>query len=430
MPRSGRGSIRPPWPPGVSSRASSTAGPCRWSQPSWPCLATASLIGWLFFEIPALPFLIIITVEGILSLVLARRVRTVLADVDRRTHDLVLLSELLSRLESEPFQTPLLRRLAEALQTEGLPASTRIRRLARLLHLLETRRNQFFMPLAALWLWTTQIAMRIDAWRGTVGPEVAHWIEAIGKFEALCALGAYAAENPQDPFAEIVDSTGYEAEALGHPLIPARDCVRNDIELGPVARVLIVSGSNMSGKSTLLRTVGINAVLALAGAPVRARRLRLSLLAVGATLRIQDSLQAGRSRFYAEITRVRQLVDLSRGPLPLLFLFDELFHGTNSHDRCVGAESVVKGLVDRGAIGLLTTHDLALTQIADRLAPLVIERPLRRPARGWQDALRLPDEARRRRAQQCAGPHARDRAGSMNRRCGMTKGRVIMGLER
>ena len=335
-------------------------------------LATVSLIGWLFFEMPGIPLLIIITVEIILSLILARRVRTVLADVDRRTHDLVLLSELLSRLENEPFQTPLLRRLAEALQTEGLPASTRIRRLARLLHLLETRRNQFFAPLAAMWLWTTQIAMRIDAWRGTVGPEVAHWIEAIGKFEALCALGAYAAENPQDPFAEIVDSTGYEAEALGHPLIPARDCIRNDIDLGPVARVLIVSGSNMSGKSTLLRTVGINAVLALAGAPVRARRLQLSLLAVGATLRIQDSLQAGRSRFYAEITRVRQLVDLSKGPLPLLFLFDELFHGTNSHDRCVGAESVVKGLVDRGAIGLLTTHDLALTQIADRLEPLAM----------------------------------------------------------
>ena len=335
-------------------------------------LATVFLIGWLFFETPALPLLIILTIEGILSLVLSRRVRTVLADVDRRTHDLVLLSELLSRLESEPLQTPLLRRLAEALQTEGLAASQRIRRLARLLHLLETRRNQFFMPLAALWLWTTQIAMRIDAWRGTVGPEVAHWIEAIGKFEALCALGAYAAENPQDPFAEIVDSTGYEAEALGHPLIPARDCVRNDVELGPVARVMIVSGSNMSGKSTLLRTVGINAALAFAGAPVRARRLRLSLLAVGATLRIQDSLQAGRSRFYAEISRVRQLVDQSKGPLPLLFLFDELFHGTNSHDRCVGAESVVKGLVDRGAIGLLTTHDLALTQIADRLTPLVM----------------------------------------------------------
>ena len=120
----------------------------------------------------------------------------------------------------------------------------------------------------------------------------------------------------------------------------------------------------MSGKSTLLRTVGVNAALALAGAPVRAASLRLTPLALGATLRIQDSLQAGRSRFYAEITRVRQIVELSRGPLPLLFLFDELFNGTNSHDRCVGAESVVRGLIERGAVGMVTTHDLALTKFA------------------------------------------------------------------
>ena len=133
--------------------------------------------------------------------------------------------------------------------------------------------------------------------------------------------------------------------------------------------MLVVSGSNMSGKSTLLRTVGVNAVLALAGAPVRARRLRLSPLAVGASMRIHDSLQDGTSRFYAEITRLRQLVDLASGPLPLLFLLDEILHGTNSHDRRIGAEAVVRGLVARGAIGLVTTHDLALARVADALAP-------------------------------------------------------------
>src|SRR5262249_39063622 len=120
---------------------------------------------------------------------------------------------------------------------------------------------------------------------------------------------------------------------------------------------------------TMLRTVGTNTVLALAGAPVRAARLRVSVLSVGATLRIQDSLQAGRSRFYAEITRVRQLVALAEGPRPLLFLLDEIFHGTNSHDRVVGAGAVVRGLIDRGAIGLVTTHDLALARVAEGLAP-------------------------------------------------------------
>ena len=139
--------------------------------------------------------------------------------------------------------------------------------------------------------------------------------------------------------------------------------VRNDVRLDSEVRLLLVSGSNMSGKSTLLRTVGTNVVLALAGAPVRATRLELSPLSVGATLRIQDSLQEGASRFYAEITRLRQVVDLTAGPLPVLFLLDEILAGTNSHDRRIGAEGVVRGLVERGAVGLVTTHDLALAEM-------------------------------------------------------------------
>jgi DNA mismatch repair ATPase MutS len=159
----------------------------------------------------------------------------------------------------------------------------------------------------------------------------------------------------------------FDGEGLGHPLLPEAECVRNDVSLGGEVQVFVVSGSNMSGKSTLLRTVGINAVLAQAGAPVRARRLRLSSMSIGATLRIQDSLQRGTSRFYAEILRVRQLVALAAGPLPLLFLLDEIFHGTNSQDRRLGAEGVVRSLVERGALGLVTTHDLALTEIVDLL---------------------------------------------------------------
>jgi DNA mismatch repair ATPase MutS len=143
--------------------------------------------------------------------------------------------------------------------------------------------------------------------------------------------------------------------------------VRNDVVLGGAQQLFIVSGSNMSGKSTLLRTVGINAVLAQAGAPVRARRLRLSPLRVGVSIRILDSLQEGSSRFYAEITRLRQIVDLAGDDRPLLFLLDEILHGTNSHDRRIGAEAVVRGLVDRGALGLVTTHDLALTRMTEGL---------------------------------------------------------------
>jgi DNA mismatch repair ATPase MutS len=150
-------------------------------------------------------------------------------------------------------------------------------------------------------------------------------------------------------------------------LIPEDRVVRNAVRIGGALRVLVVSGSNMSGKSTLLRTLGTNVVLAQAGAPVRAARLRLSPLAVGASIRLNDSLQGGVSRFYAEILRLRQILDLTAGPRTVLFLVDEFLNGTNSHDRRIGAQALVRGLVDRGAIGLITTHDLALADIADSL---------------------------------------------------------------
>jgi DNA mismatch repair ATPase MutS len=157
------------------------------------------------------------------------------------------------------------------------------------------------------------------------------------------------------------------AAGIGHPLIPEQRVVRNDISIGCGLSVMIVSGSNMSGKSTMLRTLGVNTVLAQTGAPVRARSLRLSPLAVGASIRVTDSLQGGVSRFYAEILRLRQILDAASGPLPVLFLIDEFLHGTNSHDRKIGAEALVRGLVERGATGLITTHDLALADIADSL---------------------------------------------------------------
>jgi len=335
-------------------------------------LAVAALIGWGFFETGPSPFCAVALVEIVVTAWTSRRVRRVLAGLDQRTHDLVVLSALLARLEHEPFDTPALRRLRSALETAGAPASRRIAKLARLLHLLNCRQNQFFTPIAAVLLWSLQLALAIDDWRVRSGPAIASWLAAVGEFEALCALAAYAWECPGDVVPEVVPAgvgAWFEAERVGHPLIPGSACVRNDVCLGGERQVLVISGSNMSGKSTLLRTVGVNAVLALAGAPVRAGRLRITPLAIGATLRIQDSLQAGRSRFFAEITRVRQLVDLSRGPIPLLFLLDELFHGTNSHDRRVGAEAVVGGLIERRAIGLITTHDLALTEIVNRLAP-------------------------------------------------------------
>jgi hypothetical protein len=333
-------------------------------------IGVASFIGAYGMGWPIRYFLFTISAVAVCILAMQRRVGRVLKAIDQRSHELLVLSGLLERIEREPFQSKAMLRIKQLLVTEGHPASRQIRKLARLLQLLDARRNQLFLPFALLMLWNEQIALAIDAWRSHSGTAIADWLAAVGEFEALCALAAYAAENPSDPFPEIESgSARISADDLGHPLIPDSLCVRNSIVLGEAdsPRVLVITGSNMSGKSTMLRTVGVNVVLALAGAPVRASRLQLTPLAIGGTLRVQDSLQSGKSRFFAEITRVRQIVEISRGPIPLLFLLDEIFHGTNSADRRIGAGSIVRGLLEHGAIGLVTTHDLALADIADGL---------------------------------------------------------------
>jgi DNA mismatch repair ATPase MutS len=186
----------------------------------------------------------------------------------------------------------------------------------------------------------------------------------MGEMEALLSLATYSFEHPADPFPEFSEgAASFEGEELGHPLVPDAICVRNHVSIRGDTRVLLVSGSNMSGKSTLLRSVGVNVVLAMAGAPVRAKRLRMTPLQVGASIRVNDSLREGSSRFYAEITRLRQILDLAGQTPPLLFLLDELLQGTNSKDRRIGADGIVTALMNRGAIGLVSTHDLALTDI-------------------------------------------------------------------
>ena len=304
-----------------------------------------------------------------------RRVERALHRAAAAAPDLDILGHLLEQLERQRFSTARLRSLHDALDTSESRASSAIRSLHRLVELHEWQHNLIFLILSLPFLWGTHVAWAIEAWRARHGGHIRGWLDAIAELEALSSISAFKFEHPRDPFPAIVASDGsalFDGTHLGHPLLPMARCVRNDVRMDETHRLLVVSGSNMSGKSTLLRTVGINAVLAQAGAPVRAASLRLSPLQLGATLRIQDSLQEGRSRFYAEITRVRALADVANSSPPLLFLLDELFHGTNSHDRLVGASGVLRSLLNRGAIGLVTTHDLALTSIARALAPRAV----------------------------------------------------------
>jgi len=347
-----------------------------WLRPAAIGLTVAAIVTgsvWLTTGNSA-PFVVTIVLEIAFSLPLRRRIVKALHGADQAARDLDVLAVVLARLEEEPFTAPRLVSLQRSLSDRDakrkVAASVSIHRLHWLVELHDWQHNAIFAVLAAVVLWGTHLALAIEAWRRAHGAHVREWLRISGEFEALASLSAYRYEHPGDPFPELANGRQrpplFEGLRLGHPLIPAARMVRNDVELGERNQLLVVSGSNMSGKSTMLRTVGVNAVLAFAGAPVRAERLRISPFRIGATLRIQDSLQEGRSRFYAEISRIREVADLAAGPTPALFLLDELLHGTNSHDRAVGAAGVLRALVQRGAIGLVTTHDLALTAIADQ----------------------------------------------------------------
>jgi MutS-like protein len=334
------------------------------------------LIGWshpeahigAFANVPSWPLVLTVLACGVMARRLAPRVAPVVNTVERAEPALALLAGLVARIESESFSSPRLARLLERLRGAEQKASQEIERLRKLVALLDARRNQFFAPFAILLLWTPHVAMAIERWRVRSGAHVGDWIDAVGEAEALASLASFAFEHETFTMPEIDPSVGllFDAQDLGHPLIPADRRVTNDVRLDDTLRLLVVSGSNMSGKSTMMRSIGIAAVLAMAGGPVCARSLRIAPVAVGASIRIHDSLQENASRFYAEILRIRQVLELSKQG-PLLFLLDEILAGTNSHDRRIGAEAIVRGLLERNAIGLVSTHDLALAQIAETL---------------------------------------------------------------
>jgi MutS domain V len=293
--------------------------------------------------------------------------KSVEAQVFRRAYELRVIARLIERLCSESFSDPRLLALTAGLSDEGKPASRHILRLVRLVNWLESRRNQLFVIPAVALLLPEQLSFAIEAWRVRHGAAALRWLATIAEMEALASLATFTFEHPLYPFPQIVEHAepSFVASALGHPLIPAGARVANDVRLDAGCRLLVVTGSNMSGKSTLLRTVGVNAALAQAGAPVCAATMTMTPLQIGASLRAQDSLEAGVSRFFAEIKRLHAILSMATHKPPVLFLLDEILNGTNSQDRREGAEAIIRQLLERGAVGLVTTHDLALSELAN-----------------------------------------------------------------
>jgi len=335
----------------------------RWLAPVLVLLAVSAAGAWILWG-TATPLIAVVVIEAAITYSLKNRLEGVLHGTEHAFRDLGLLSGVLARVEAHAFHSPRLQVLQQELVRNGVVSSRAVAKLRTLVDRIDSRHNIFVRIIDAPLMYSVQVAFAAERWRQGYGSAVRHWASAIGEMEALLSLATYSYEHPSDPFPVFTDGAAhFAAEELGHPLVPAATCVRNDVRICGETRVLLVSGSNMSGKSTLLRAVGMNVVLAMAGAPVRARSLMLTPLRVGASIRVNDSLREGSSRFYAEIKRLRQIFDLAGGDPPLLFLLDELLQGTNSKDRRIGAEGIVRALVNRAAIGLVSTHDLALTDI-------------------------------------------------------------------
>jgi hypothetical protein len=326
------------------------------------------------------PLLFVLALEIVMRRWLRARADEVMHGTACNAEGLLLFADVLLRFEREAFTSPKLAAMAAKLRGDGTErkaaASTAVRKLARIVYWIDAGHSLLGHLLEVPLLYSVQVGYAAEAWRRRWGGELRDWARITGEIEALLSLAGYAYEHPADPFPVFIEEPNHVAEfhgeELGHPLIAAATCVRNSVSLAQNARAILVSGSNMSGKSTFLRTIGINTVLALAGAPIRGKSLRLTPLALGTRIRSGDSLLEGRSNFYTEILHIRRVFALLKeSKYPLLFLFDELLEGTNSKDRRIGAQSLLEVLLKAGAIGIVSTHDLALTEIATTIgAPL------------------------------------------------------------
>jgi MutS domain V len=306
-------------------------------------------------------------IQAWIGLWLVRRVRVHLKTLLTMSGNVTVLRQGVGLIERQQFHSAKLRAIAEPLRVEN--AATCIRKLERLLIAID-RREDLVLYGFSLWLAAgTQLVLATERWRTAHQKEFGDWLDAWAEFEALNALAGYAYEHPQDRLPELIDGEArFDAKDLRHPLLPRDRCVGNEVALNVATAFYVISGSNMAGKSTFLRAIGLNAVLAAAGAPVSAQDARISVFNVCASISITDSLAERKSKFLAEVERLRASIGATEGDRPVLFLIDEILSGTNSRDRRVAAESVITALVAAGAVGALSTHDLALTEIADNPA--------------------------------------------------------------
>jgi hypothetical protein len=336
----------------------------------------AALAAWLT-PLPTAVFLLLSTINIAISYQLREKTHGTFDRVGAREKDFQLYAEALEILAAPLYKTDELQRIAGELIHRDRPAHAWMTLLHRRLDLSDVRHSSYLhLPLAALFLWDFHILLLLEKWQRDAGAQARRWLMALARFEALAALGNLRFEQPGWCFPEVGPAVDrFAAEDLGHPLIADGQRVGNDVEVGPAGTFLLVTGSNMSGKSTLLRSIGVNAVLAQAGGPVAASRLRMPPVALATSILVEDSLADGVSFFMAELQRIQKVVAAAdrlhgEGRI-LLYLLDEVLRGTNSYERQVAVRRVVLHLLRHGAIGAVSTHDLQLAEVDELKAVCV-----------------------------------------------------------
>ena len=276
---------------------------------------------------------------------------------------------LIQHIEESQFNNDHLQNLKSVFVHDNFSASKSILQLQNILNYLNARSNMFYWIINLFLMFDIHLLIQVEKWKRTKHDDIDRWFNHIGEFEVLNSMAGYAYANPDFTYPEISEEPfEFKALALGHPLIYRGERVSNDFETNNQGTVMIITGSNMSGKSTFLRSIGVNMVLALAGAPVCAQKMSTSIMQVFTSMRTEDNLEEHVSSFYAELQRIQMLLKLlESGERPILYMLDEILKGTNSKDRNAGAEALVRQISLTGSMGLVSTHDLKLGDLADEL---------------------------------------------------------------
>ncbi|HOB20350.1 MAG TPA: DNA mismatch repair protein MutS [Candidatus Atribacteria bacterium] len=322
----------------------------------------AAFAGIVHFIVPAA---IVLLQTGLLAIRFLETNR-ILAGLGPFARSIGAYRRMLEAFEAESFEDRYLRELqGRLLSTAGKRAGDQMRELERIVDRAAVRHSQLYLVVNILLLWDYQCMAALEKWKELSGTLLRQWLAVLGELEALCSLAVLYFDHPEWTV-PVIDNeeTGILAAGLGHPLLP-EDRVCNDLSMRGRGRVYLITGSNMSGKSTWLRTAGINLVLAYAGAPVCAREFRCSLFRIYTSMRVRDDLEKNISSFYAELLRIKRMIDAARTGEQVFFLLDEIFKGTNSRDRHTGARLLIRQLSREGAVGLVSTHDVELGDLAD-----------------------------------------------------------------